>query len=111
MPMLKVHDIPEFLQAARESFLPERAQGRSLALQYIFTGSAPGECYLLIEDGALTTGEGRHPAPGVTVRVDFVTWQRIVTYELDPLLAGQQGLFSVEGDVLALMESDQWFKR
>jgi hypothetical protein len=36
---------------------------------------------------------------------------RIMAYELDGLLAYQDGLFSADGDIEALLESDSWFVR
>jgi hypothetical protein len=45
------------------------------------------------------------------VTTDFDLWLRIVAYHIDPLMAYQEGLFAVEGDVELLLEVDSWFAR
>lgn len=103
--------IDEYVVAVRERFLPQRAAGKRGVFQYEFTGSESGIIHFVVEDGSIVVEREAHPSPDVTVRADFSTWIRIVTYELDPLIAGQEGLFTVSGDPLLLMESDTWFAR
>jgi hypothetical protein len=38
-------------------------------------------------------------------------WLRVITHDVDGLIAYQDGLYVVEGDFLALMDSDLWFER
>ena len=51
------------------------------------------------------------PAPTVAVTSDFDVWMRVIAYQHDPLMAYQEGLFTVEGDMEKLLESDTWFRR
>ncbi|HEV2405871.1 MAG TPA: hypothetical protein VGR88_10475 [Ktedonobacterales bacterium] len=103
--------IESYLRSMERTFSRERAKGKNVALQYTFTGSQQGVCHAVIEDGALYVGMGPHPAPTATVTCDFELWMRIMTYELDGLLAYQDGLFNASGDIEALLESDSWFVR
>ncbi|HEY7849883.1 MAG TPA: SCP2 sterol-binding domain-containing protein [Ktedonobacterales bacterium] len=109
--MPAIHDLQGYMDALRASFDAERAGGRSATLQYLFSGSVTGACHAVIADGALSVAEGRHPAPTATVIADFDLWLRITTYQLDALMAYQEGLFAVEGDVETLIETDDWFTR
>lgn len=103
--------IDEYLSRLRETFRPERSEGRRAVVQYEFTGREAGNCHMVIADGTIIVERGTFPNPDVTVKVDFDTWLRIVTYQIDPLIAGQDGLFAVDGDAMLLMESDMWFER
>lgn len=103
--------IEQYLNNMRTSFAPERARGKHAIIQYIFTGSQIGSCYAIIEDGTLHVGTGAHPAPSTTVTTDFDLWTRIMLYEVDPLLAYQDGRYTVAGDIEMLLESDSWFPR
>lgn len=109
--MPAITDLRAYMDALRASFDAGRAAGRCVVLQYCFTGAVTGACYAVIADGALTVSEGQHPAPTATVQADFELWLRVVAYHLDPLMAYQDGLFSVEGDVEALIETDALFTR
>ncbi len=109
--MPAIHDLQGYMDALRASFDAERARGRQVTLQYCFSGAVTGVCYATIADGTLTVAEGRHPAPTAVVTSDFELWLRIIAYHLDPLLAYQEGLYAVEGDIEALIETDTWFMR
>ncbi|HET9110011.1 MAG TPA: hypothetical protein VFN78_04205 [Ktedonobacterales bacterium] len=105
-----IHTLQDYMDALRASFVAERAAGRQVTLQYVFSGSVTGECYAAIADGAITVAEGRRPATA-TVFADFDLWLRVIAYHLDPLMAYQEGLYRVTGDIDALIESDTWFQR
>lgn len=101
--------IDEYLAAMRTSFLPERAAGRHAVLQYEFTGRETGVCHVVIAEGAIHTERGPHAHPDAIITSDFDTWMRVVSYQIDPLLAVQDGLYTARGDVILLMDSDTWF--
>jgi putative sterol carrier protein len=107
---MPIGTIEDYLQVMRRAFLPERARGRRAVLQYHFSGRAAGSCYAQIEDSALLVARGTHPAPTATVRADFDLWLRVLSYEVDGLMAYQAGEYQVEGDLETLMESDTWFR-
>jgi hypothetical protein len=109
MPNITI--IEEYLAAMQAAFLPEKARGAHAVLQYHFTGSQSGGCYAVIEDGTLRVGRGTHPAPTAAVTVDFDLWMRILSYEVDGLLAAEDGLYTATGDLETLMISDTWFRR
>jgi hypothetical protein len=108
MPIVTIED---YIRAMERTFVPEMARGAHAILQYNFTGSQTGGCYIIVEDGALWAAAGTHPTPTAAVTADFDLWLRITSYELDGLLSYQEGLYSIAGDDETLMISDTWFKR
>lgn len=107
---MRITTIDGYMQAMRASFVPEKAGDARAVLQYQFTGSQSGVCHSVIADGSISVAAGTHPAPTATVTADFDLWMRIVAYELDAVLALEDGLYEVEGDPETLMASDLWFR-
>lgn len=108
---MAIETVEDYLRSMRAAFVPERARGKRAVLQYHFTGRVVGACYAVIDDGTLQTHEGTHPAPTATVEADFDLWLRILAYNVDGLMAYQEGRYRVLGDIETLMESDTWFAR
>jgi putative sterol carrier protein len=104
-------DLSRHVAAMRATFDPVAAAGRSLTIQYTFTGRVSGVCYASVTNGALVADLGPAPAPDVAVTADFDLWRRILTHEVDGLIAWQEGQYTVTGDFAVLMESDLWFHR
>ena len=111
MDAVAIQTIDDYLLAMKTSFEPTAAGDRSLVLQYEFSGREQGVCHAVIAAGAIQTARGPHPTPSVVVRADFDLWIRIIAHDIDGLIAYQDGLYAVEGDYLALMDSDLWFTR
>ncbi len=109
--MPSISDLQGYMDALKSSFDAERACSRPVTVQYFFTGAINGACHVVMANGALTVAEGIHPAPTVSVTSDFDLWTRIVTYEIEPLMAWQEGLYQVDGDIEALIEIDACFRR
>lgn len=108
---MPITTIDDYLKAMQASFVPENARGAHAVLQYQFTGRQTGACHAIVEDGTLRVARGTHPAPTATVTVDFDLWMRILAYEVDGLLAAEDGAYQAEGDLETLIESDTWFRR
>lgn len=111
MDAVAIHTIDDYLRALKTSFQPAAAGDRSAVLQYEFSGREQGVCHVVIAAGDIQVARGPHPAPTVVVKADFDLWLRIISYDLDGLLAYQDGLYAVEGDYLTLMDADLWFSR
>lgn len=103
--------IDDYQRSIEKTFVPELARGKHAIFQYVFSGSQVGCCYAVVEDGRLSVARGKHPAPTASVYCDFDLFLRILAYEEDALLAYEDGKYRIEGDILALMESDTWFVR
>lgn len=108
---VQIETIADYLRAMETTFSAEKAGSVHAVLQYEFTGREVGVCHAIIEGGTILAQMGAHPAPTATVRVDFDLWLRVLTHEVDGLIAWQDGLYQVIGDPYPLMESDSWFSR
>lgn len=106
-----ISNLQGYMDALKSSFDVECACSRPITVQYRFTGAVNGACHAVMANGALTVAEGIHPSPTVSVTSDFDLWTRIVTYEIEPLMAWQDGLYQIEGDIEALIELDACFRR
>jgi hypothetical protein len=82
-----------------------------VVIQYEVTGRQSGICHAVIADGTLTVAEGAHPEPTAVVMVDFDLWLAILAYQVDGLLAYQEGRYTARGDFETLMDSNVWFVR
>jgi hypothetical protein len=111
MDAVAIRTIDDYLHAMQTSFDPAAAGGRSLVLQYDFSGREQGICHAAIAAGEIHVARGPHQSPSVVVRVDFDLWLRVIAHDIDGLIAYQEGLYIVDGDYLALMDSDLWFSR
>lgn len=109
MIAVAIDSIDDYLHALKSSFTPSAAGNRTMVLQYDFTGRDTGICHAVIAAGTIQVARGSHPSPTVVVRTDFDFWLRIVTHDVDGLIAYQDGLFTVEGDIISLMDADLWF--
>lgn len=103
--------IDRYMQAMRTSFCRECAQGKHAVIQYEFSGRACGSCHAIIADGTIVVADGTHAHPSAVVRADFDLWMRVLRYEIEPLLALEDGLYAASGDLDILIESDTWFRR
>lgn len=108
---MAIRSIDDYLRAMQASFAPAAAGDRSMVLQYDFTGREQGVCHAVIAAGTIMVARGAHPAPTAVVHADFDLWMRIISHDIDGLIAYQDGMYTIEGDYLALMDSDVWFAR
>lgn len=111
MDAVAIRTIDEYLDAMKLSFIPAAASDRSVVLQYEFTGREQGICHAVIAAGAIRVARGPHPSPTAIVTADFDFWMRVISHDVDGLMAYQERQYTVEGDFLALMDSDLWFSR
>lgn len=111
MDGVAISSIDDFLRALKSSFNPAAAGDRSAVLQYEFTGREQGICHAIIAACEIQVARGPHPAPTAVVRADFDFWLRVIAHDVDGLMAYQDGLYTIEGDIITLMDADLWFGR
>jgi putative sterol carrier protein len=105
-----ISSIDDYLRVLKASFNPVVAGNCSRVLQYEFSGRVQGVAHVAIAEGEIHVGQGPHPSPTVVVHSDFDLWLRVISHDLDGLMAYQDGLFTIDGDVITLMDSDLWFR-
>lgn len=92
------------------AFVPEKAMGLDVVLQFKFSGSEPGEWYAVIKDGQVTVQQGAHPSPKMTLSADSDDYIKLFTGQLDPMQAFMAGKLKLTGDLNLAMKMTQFFK-
>ncbi len=101
--------IAELLSKMPGAFVPEKAPGLNVVIQFHFTGAEPGDWNAVIKDGAVKVEQGQHPAPTISVTADSADYIKIFTRELDPMQAFMQGKLKLQGDLTLAMKMTQFF--
>jgi len=92
------------------AFLPEKAPGLDAVIQFHFTGEEASDWYAEIKDDKVTTVEGVHDNPKMTMTADSADYIGIFTGEVDGMKAFMQGKLKLTGDLNLAMKMTQMFK-
>jgi multimeric flavodoxin WrbA/putative sterol carrier protein len=85
------------------AFNPRKATGKKGVLQFKFTGSQPGDCYLTISEGTCTRHLGLAGKADCTVEGPFEVWADIVQGKADGGKMRMEGKYKAKGDISLLM--------
>ena len=90
--------IGSFLTGVKLLFNPEKAEGLTLTLHFVFTGAEQRSATIAIADKKIIVQDGLHGAAGLRVRADAVTWVRMLNEEVSPLKALLTGKLRLGGN-------------
>jgi alkyl sulfatase BDS1-like metallo-beta-lactamase superfamily hydrolase len=90
--------IGNFLDGVKLLFNPEKADGLTLTLHFVFTGGEQRSTTISIADKKVMVREGLHGAADLRVRADAATWVRILNEEVSPLKAVLTGKLRFKGN-------------
>jgi putative sterol carrier protein len=79
-------------------------------IQFHVTGKEPGDYYLHIEDGKCIFHEGVSKSPKATINTPSEVWIAIARGELDGRKAFFERKFTLEGDLMLLLQLRNMFK-
>ena len=82
-----------------KAFLPEKAEGLDVVVQFNFTGKEAGDWFATIRDGKCTIEQGVHSSPTMTLTANSDEYIKVVTGELNGMQAYLQGKIKVAGDL------------
>lgn len=102
--------ITEISQMMVDGFIPEKAQGTNAVIQFSLSGDNGGEFWVHINDGTVTTGEGTHDAPNMTLKADADDWVKVSTGEMNAMQAFMTGKIKIQGDMSLAMKMQSMFK-
>ncbi len=102
--------IADLMSKMPGAFIPEKAQGLDVVLQFNFTGNEPGNWYAAIKDGKVEVHQGEHTAPKMTLSADSDDYIALFTGKLDPMQAFMAGKLKLTGDLNLAMKMTQFFK-
>jgi len=102
--------IADLMSKMPTAFVPEKAQGLDVVLQFKFSGAEPGDWYASIKDGKVDVQKGLHPNPKMTLSADSEDYIKLFTGQLDPMQAFMAGKLKLSGDLNLAMKMTQFFK-
>ncbi len=102
--------IVDLMSKMPSAFVPEKAAGLDVTLQFVFSGNEPGEWYAVIKDGKVEVQQGKHPSPKMTLTADSDDYVKLFTGQLDPMAAFMAGKLKLSGDLNLAMKMTQFFK-
>ena len=102
--------IADLMSKMPTAFVPEKAQGLDVVLQFKFSGAEPGDWYASIKDGKVDVQQGLHPNPKMTLSADSEDYIKLFTGQLDPMQAFMAGKLKLSGDLNLAMKMTQFFK-
>jgi multimeric flavodoxin WrbA len=90
--------IDTFLLVQSIGFNHEAAGDTKATLQFEFTGSVEGSCYLKIADGKISAQEGKSEKPDLIIRTPFEVWMDIMTGKADGAELFMERKYEAEGN-------------
>ncbi len=103
--------IETYLTIMKMGFNPAKSGDFSVTIQYQFSGTVNGDCYLAIKNGEISTGSGTVNNPDLTVITPFELWMDILTQKADGQQMFMDQKYTVEGDVSLLIRFSEVFGR
>lgn len=104
--------IPGSFAALQQAFQPSRAAGADKTVQFNFTGDEPGTWWAHVHSGQFEYGQGEpQTPPNVTVNATSQDWLAVLRQELNPMTAVMSGRLKFQGDMMLMMQFQQWFAR
>ena len=103
--------LESFMAILKMGFNPEGAADLQAILQFCFSGSVEGNCFITIENGSIKTEEGKHSQADITIRTPFDVWMDIMTGKADGQEMFFQEKYTVEGDFELMMKMEALFRR
>jgi len=100
-----------FLALMQLAFNPGAAGDTKARLQFNFSGEIEDACYLSIDKGRITGGNGAVEQADLTVNAPFEIWMDIMTKKADGQQMFMEQKYTAEGDLELLMKMDQFFGR
>ncbi|MER3458194.1 MAG: hypothetical protein C4309_05790 [Chloroflexota bacterium] len=92
-------------------FIPERAAGVNTTIQVDLSGEGGGTWHVRIADGQCTVNTGPAPTPNATIAMSAEDYVALVNGTLNPVSAFMQGRIAIQGDLAALVQMQNLFRR
>ena len=101
--------IRSFMDLMRIGFNPQKAEETQGTLQFVFSGTEEGSCYLAIDHGTIQAVEGTAEKPDLTIEAPFEVWMDIVTRKADGQKMFMDQKYRAVGDLSLLMKMGRLF--
>lgn len=102
--------VKERFSTLEQRFLPDKAKGVNVKLQFKLSGADGGQWYIVIKDGKIKVTEGTGPGADATVIAKASDYQKMADGEMNKTIAFLRGKLKIEGDRKYLDDWETWFK-
>jgi putative sterol carrier protein len=93
-----------------QRFLPEKAKGVDVKLQFILSGAGGGEWFVEIKDGKIKVTKGQGGKADATVRATAADYEKMANGDMNKTIAFLRGKLKIDGDRKYLDDWETWFK-
>ena len=102
--------ISEVMQAMPGAFIPDKAEGLDVVIQFHITGEQSGDWIAAIKNGECTVKEGTTDDPTMALTADGQDYVDVVTGKLNGMEAFMQGKIRLKGDLNLAMKLTDLFE-
>ena len=109
---VRANEDPRIIIRELASYLdPAVAKDRQFVIQFVITDAPHGQWHLDVANGACRAVEALHPAPNLTLTMNYRTFADISLQKTPSLAVIRRGLVDVQGDKRLLAEFGRLFPR
>mgnify|MGYP002781103732 CR=1 FL=1 len=101
--------VTEAVETMKGRFNAGAASGLSAVYQVNLSGPESSSHFLEIKDGGLTTGEGTHDSPNITINMASNDFIAMTNGQLNPTMAYMSGKLKISGDMGLAMKMQSLF--
>jgi putative sterol carrier protein len=94
-----------------EAFLAEKAGDLRATFQFNLSGEGGGDWAVTVSDGTCTVVEGQAEKPNVTIGMDADDFAKMISGDLQPVVAFMQGKIKLQGDTSLALRLQELFAR
>lgn len=102
--------IKELMGRMPGAFIPEKAKGVDVVIQFHMTGDQASDWVATIADGVCKVEEGAEENPTMALTADAQDYINVVSGELDAMQAFMQGKIKLSGDLNLALKMTNFFK-
>ncbi len=92
-----------------EHFLPDKAKGVNVVIQFDLSGENGGQWYLTVADGTCRIDKGRADAPAVTISMADSDYVAMSTGAANAIQLFMSGKIKLEGNMMLAQSMQAWF--
>ncbi|MBW2062102.1 MAG: SCP2 sterol-binding domain-containing protein [Deltaproteobacteria bacterium] len=100
----------EIFDMMAQAFKPEAAKGVEAVFQYSLSGPAGGDWNITIKDQKCEIRQGQAENPTTTMKLSDEDFVKMITGELNPMMAFTSGKLKIEGDMMKAQVLAQLFE-
>lgn len=102
--------IQDLMDKMPEAFIPEKAEGLDVVIQFHMTGDQSGDWFATIKDSACNVEKGVSDDPTMALTAEGNDYIDVITGKLDGMQAFMQGKLKLKGDMNLAMKMANFFK-